>query len=86
MKSRTLTCIAAVTLFAALALPLRLAAKEHHSKKPPRYTVIDLGTLAGTFSEAVGINNRGSVSGYSTLPGDSVNLRLLFLIPSYRAL
>jgi probable HAF family extracellular repeat protein len=72
MKSRTLTCISAVALFVAMAVPARLAAKEHHSKKPPRYTVIDLGTLGGAFSEAVGINNRGWVSGYSTLPGDSV--------------
>jgi probable HAF family extracellular repeat protein len=72
MKSRTLTWLIAMTFFAALAIPLWLAAQEHQSKKPPRYTVIDLGTLGGTFSEAVGINNRGAVSGYSTLPGDSV--------------
>jgi hypothetical protein len=29
MKSRTLTCISALTLFAALAIPVRLAARDH---------------------------------------------------------
>lgn len=66
MKSRTLTCIKAMTLFAALAVPARLSAQQI------RYTVTDLGTLGGTFSEAVGVSNRGSISGFSTLPGDSV--------------
>jgi probable HAF family extracellular repeat protein len=72
MKSRTLTCIAATTLLAALALPVRLAAQEQQpqQKKQPRYSVRDLGTLGGTFSLAGGINNRGDVEGYSTLLGD----------------
>ncbi len=34
------------------------------------YTVTDLGTLGGTFSQAGGLNNRGSVAGFSTPPGD----------------
>jgi probable HAF family extracellular repeat protein len=41
-------------------------------KRSVRYNITDLGTLGGSFSEAVGISNRGGVSGYSTLPGDSV--------------
>src|SRR3984893_17553300 len=75
MKSRTLTCIAAVTLFAALAVPVRLTAQDHpddNHHKHVRYTITDLGTLGGGFSEGVGINNRGSVSGTSYLPGDAV--------------
>src|SRR5215471_1721797 len=65
MKSRTLKCITAMTLFAALVAPVQLAAQH------TRFTVIDLGTLGGTFSLAGGINNRGSVTGNSTLPGDT---------------
>ena len=51
MKSRTLTCIAAITLFAALAIPVRLAAqdKQEHNKKHKHhhYQVIDIGTFGG---------------------------------------
>ena len=65
MKSRTLSCITAMTLSAALAIPLQLAAQH------TRYTVTDIGTLGGTFSGGAGINNRGSVEGQSTLPGDT---------------
>jgi probable HAF family extracellular repeat protein len=65
MKSGTLTCITAITLFAALATPLQLTAQH------TRYTVTDLGTLGGTFSLGAGINNRGSVTGFSALPGDT---------------
>ena len=72
MKSRTLTRIGAMTLFATLAIPLQVAGQRQQKKELPHYTVSDIGTLGGTFSEAVGVSNRGSVSGYSTLSGDSV--------------
>jgi probable HAF family extracellular repeat protein len=65
-----------MTLFAALGAPvgLRLAAHEQqqHRGKLRHYTITNLGTLGGTFSEGVGVNNRGLVSGNSTLPGDLV--------------
>jgi probable HAF family extracellular repeat protein len=61
---------AAITLFTPLTIHAQLAAQEQ-KKAPTRYTIIDLGTLGGTFSQAFGINNKGSVVGLATLPGDT---------------
>jgi len=36
------------------------------------YTITDLGTLGGTFSQGQYVNANGAVSGKSTLPGDTV--------------
>lgn len=38
--------VSLVALFAGLVIPSRIAAQDHRQK----YTVIDLGTLGGTFS------------------------------------
>jgi probable HAF family extracellular repeat protein len=62
MKSRTLMCITAMTLFAALAIPIEVSAQH------TRYKLIDLGTLGGPNSATNGgppsmINNRGVVAG-----------------------
>ena len=74
MKSRTLTCIAAMTLFAALAVPLRLAAQEQQrNNQQPRYKLIDLGTFGGPQSYVntpsvqivPDVNNRGTVAGWA---------------------
>ena len=61
---------AAITLFTPLTIHAQLGAQEQ-KKAPTRYTITDLGTLGGTFSQAFGINNKGSIVGYSTLPGDT---------------
>jgi probable HAF family extracellular repeat protein len=73
MKSKTLTLIAAMTLFAAtLAVPVRLVAQnqqEHHDKQV-LYFVKDLGTLGGTGAVAEGISDRGWVAGTANVSGD----------------
>src|SRR5215470_12293696 len=66
-----------VLLFAALAVPGRLAAQEQ-KKELPRYRVIDLGTLGGSFSEGRGINNRGWVTGTASLPNNTSQHRFLW--------
>jgi probable HAF family extracellular repeat protein len=80
MKSRTLTCITAMTLFAALAIPVSLAADDDdgdHHHKHHHYQLIDLGTFGGPESYLAGsngvtspgavnqvLNNRGTVVGW----------------------
>ena len=62
------------------ALTLTLIGSAWAQQTPPaaRYTVIDLGTLGGTFSLAYAINNRGQIDGFSTLPGDTVEHSFLY--------
>jgi probable HAF family extracellular repeat protein len=52
-------------LFVILTVSLQSIAQD------TRYVLKDLGTLGGTFSFGFAINNKGSVTGFSTTPDDS---------------
>ncbi len=71
MKSKTLTRIAGIVLFAVMAMPAQIVAQDKDKKvDPPRYTVTDLGALGGSFSIAFGINNAGQIGGQANVTGD----------------
>jgi hypothetical protein len=68
MQPRTLTYITAVTLFAALAVPGRLAAQApQKNQQSPKYYVFNLGQPLGGAPEPVGIDNQGWISGGAVL-------------------
>ena len=69
MKSKKLTCVMATIVLVALAVPIQVTAQH------TRYTVIDLGTLGGTFSIGFAINNKGSVTGFSTTLTIALSMR-----------
>ena len=52
--------------------------ENRHSQDQTRYRVVDLGTLGGTSSAGWGINDRGWVSGVSSLPGDAQSRAFLW--------
>ena len=57
-------------LLSLLALSSGLGAQDNIPAHP-RYKVIDLGTLGGTFTGPGGINIHSEVEGFATLPGDT---------------
>jgi probable HAF family extracellular repeat protein len=72
MKSRTLTCITAMTLFVALVVPVWLAAQDRAQEKTTihhHYKLIDVGTFGGpsTFimEEEQMLLNNGTLTGES---------------------
>jgi probable HAF family extracellular repeat protein len=73
MSSRFLMCFSAITLFAALAMPLRLAAQNEQQPghELPRYIIKDLGTLGGTTGQGRGINNKDWISGIGLVRHDT---------------
>ena len=81
MKSRLSNRIATIPLLAALAVPAGLAAQEQllsGAQNPPRYAVIDLGTLGGPTSVGNGINTKGWVIGNAALPGNTATHAFLW--------
>lgn len=71
MKRDTLLYLMIITLLSITSLPA--SAQEQGTKQsgpPLRYTLTDLGTLGGTFSQAFGVNDKGWVVGFATTEGD----------------
>src|SRR2546427_207519 len=72
MLSRISTCLGALILFIAIALPLQLAAQSH-------YSTVELGELGGTAGSANGINDRGWITGTDNLTGDVTSMATLWV-------
>ena len=69
MKFLSPNSIGALSLFAALAIPVRVAAQAGQPQQPrhsQRYTVSDLGPVGNPFSQANYVNNPGLVAGLDT--------------------
>src|SRR5262244_1097699 len=67
----TLLCLSIITLLSISNFPA--SAQDQVTKQSGplvRYTLTDLGTLGGTFSQAFGVNDKGWVVGFSTTEGD----------------
>src|ERR1051326_3596049 len=68
MKSRLLLTILLVGLSALLAMPVGLATTQANKSQLGRYSVTDLGTLGGAFSQATNIADNGLITGIAALP------------------
>jgi probable HAF family extracellular repeat protein len=73
MKSTNLARIsgALLLLFCMLTVLRSQTIAQTKNENHPRYKVVDLGTLGGSFSWAFAVNNRGWVVGIATLTGDT---------------
>jgi probable HAF family extracellular repeat protein len=68
MQPRLLTRLAAMTLFALLALPLQVVAQApQRNHQPSKYYVFNLGAPLGGTPEPVGVNNLGWITGADNL-------------------
>src|SRR5580698_658435 len=73
MNFRRLSNASAIGLLTLLTI-LGGSATRAQTPKPKHYTVIDLGTLGGTYSNAYGINDAGVVSGGAATPSQTNGL------------
>src|SRR5215470_7212743 len=73
MKStkRTRTFAALLSFVCMLTASTPQVIAQQKNENHPKYTVVDLGTLGGSFSWAFAVNNKGWVVGIATLVGDS---------------
>lgn len=66
MRRDTLLCLMIITLLSITNLPASAQDQGTKQSGPPvRYTLTDLRTLGGTFSQAFGVNDKGWVVGFS---------------------
>jgi probable HAF family extracellular repeat protein len=80
MKS---SLVSVFSLFGSIFLVISLASSaqqlpQQEAGQAQSYTVIDLGTLGGTFSFGGGVNEEGWVNGESTLEGDQIQHAFLW--------
>src|SRR3954451_8567900 len=72
MKNRLTRWISVLAFLPGLSEPARLAAQELQDQQPPRYTLIDLGTLGGRNSlqnsPGRALSNDGAAIGGADLP------------------
>ena len=73
MNFRLLSNASAIGLLTLLTI-LGGSTARAQTPKPKHYTVIDLGTLGGTYSDAYGINDAGVVSGGAATPSQTNGL------------
>jgi probable HAF family extracellular repeat protein len=82
MKSRTLTCITAMTLFAALAMPVRIVAQEQLATQEQgtevRYVVEDLGPVGATPGGPRFLTKNGLTSGAAANPDGTMHAVLWY--------
>jgi probable HAF family extracellular repeat protein len=74
MKSMRAQSLYTLALFVASAIPMASNAAQNHQERDGRqvrYSVVNLGTLGGSFAQAEHVNRVGWASGVSALPGDS---------------
>jgi probable HAF family extracellular repeat protein len=79
MKPRLLMFITTITLFAALAMPVRIVAQEqeqHKSERPPHYAVTDLGPVGATPGNSYFITKNGLASGAAVDPYGTMHAAL----------
>jgi len=61
----------AITVFTLLAISVGLAQGQQSKNHLPRYTVINLGTMGGTYAAAENISRDGFIGGIGYLAGDN---------------